>query len=68
MKDLLASGELVAPFKSQADPARAYFAIVSKTRRARPEVGAFVEWLKRKREALGIGVRAHFVQYVTEMA
>ena len=30
VKDLIAAGELVAPFKSQADPARAYFAIVSK--------------------------------------
>jgi LysR family glycine cleavage system transcriptional activator len=46
VKDLLASRELVAPFKSQADPARAYFAIVSKTAASRPEVGAFVEWLK----------------------
>jgi DNA-binding transcriptional LysR family regulator len=46
VKDLIAAGELVAPFKSQADPARAYFAIVSKTASARPEVAAFVEWLK----------------------
>jgi LysR family glycine cleavage system transcriptional activator len=46
VKDLLASGELVAPFKSQADPARAYFAIVSKHASDRPEVAAFVEWLK----------------------
>ncbi len=46
VKDLLAAGELVAPFKSQADPARAYFAIVSKNAAGRPEVAAFVEWLK----------------------
>ena len=46
VKDLLASRELVAPFKSQADPARAYFAIVSKTAASRPEVAAFLEWLK----------------------
>jgi LysR family transcriptional regulator, glycine cleavage system transcriptional activator len=46
VKDLIAAGELVAPFKSQADPARAYFAIVSRTASARPEVVAFVEWLK----------------------
>lgn len=46
VKDLLASGDLVAPFKSQADPARAYFAIVSKTAASRPEVGDFVSWLK----------------------
>ena len=46
VKDLIADGELVAPFKSQADPARAYFAIVSKTAAGRPEVAAFVEWLK----------------------
>jgi len=46
VKDLIADGELVAPFKSQADPARAYFAIVSKNAAGRPEVAAFVEWLK----------------------
>src|SRR5689334_24314198 len=46
VKDLLAAGELVAPFKSQADPARAYFAIVSKSASSRPEVADFVEWLK----------------------
>jgi DNA-binding transcriptional LysR family regulator len=46
VKDLIAGGELVAPFKSQADPARAYFAIVSKNAAARPEVAAFLEWLK----------------------
>jgi DNA-binding transcriptional LysR family regulator len=46
VKDLLAAGELVAPFKSQADPARAYFAIVSKGAASRPEVADFVEWLK----------------------
>src|SRR5919106_4934347 len=46
VKDLIAAGELVAPFKSQADPARAYFAIVSKNAAGRPEVAAFVEWLK----------------------
>jgi DNA-binding transcriptional LysR family regulator len=46
VKDLLASRALVAPFKSQADPARAYFAVVSKPAASRPEVAAFVEWLK----------------------
>ncbi len=46
VKDLLAAGDLVAPFKSQADPARAYFAIVSKGAASRPEVADFVEWLK----------------------
>jgi DNA-binding transcriptional LysR family regulator len=43
---LIRSGELVAPFKSSADPARAYFAIVSKNAAGRPEVVAFLEWLK----------------------
>src|SRR5207247_8943963 len=38
VKDLLVSGELVAPFKSTADPARAYFAIVSTSAEGRPEV------------------------------
>src|SRR5262245_42980782 len=46
VKDLVAAGELVAPFKSQADPARAYFAIVSRNATAKPEVTDFVEWLK----------------------
>ncbi|HSA90611.1 MAG TPA: transcriptional regulator GcvA [Burkholderiales bacterium] len=46
VKDLIRSGELVAPFKSSADPARAYFAILSKNAAGRPEVAAFVEWLK----------------------
>lgn len=45
VRDLLAAKELVAPFKSSADPARAYFAIVSKRAEGRPEVQAFVEWL-----------------------
>jgi DNA-binding transcriptional LysR family regulator len=46
VRDLLASKKLVAPFKSSADPARAYFAIVSKRAEGRPEVQAFVEWLR----------------------
>src|SRR2546422_4458895 len=46
VKDLLASKDLVAPFKSSADPARAYFAIISKAAAGRPEVAAFIEWLK----------------------
>ncbi len=46
VKDLMGSGELVAPFKSSADPARAYFAILSKTAAGRPEVAAFLAWLK----------------------
>jgi DNA-binding transcriptional LysR family regulator len=43
---LIRSGELVAPFKSSADPARAYFAIVSRNAAGRPEVAAFLGWLK----------------------
>jgi len=46
VRDLMRLGELVAPFKSQADPARAYFAIMSKNAAGRPEVAAFVEWLR----------------------
>ncbi len=48
VKDLLDAGDLVAPFKSSADPARAYFAILSKTAEGRPEVGDFVAWLKKE--------------------
>ena len=46
VKDLIDSRQLVAPFKSMADPARAYFVIVSRDAAQRPEVNAFVEWLK----------------------
>ena len=48
VKDLIAAGELVAPFKSTADPARAYFAILSREAAGRPEVADFVEWLKKE--------------------
>jgi DNA-binding transcriptional LysR family regulator len=48
VKDLLATKELVAPFTSSADPARAYFAIVSKSAASRPEVVDFVAWLKEE--------------------
>ena len=48
VKDLLASGELVAPFKSTADPARAYYAIMAKNAAGRPEVNEFVAWLKHE--------------------
>jgi LysR family glycine cleavage system transcriptional activator len=46
VKDLLAEKKLVAPFKTTADPARAYFVIPSKAAASRPEVQEFVEWLK----------------------
>ena len=46
VREALASGELVAPFKRSADPARGYFAIVSKHAAGRPEVADFVAWLK----------------------
>src|SRR5256886_15627592 len=46
VKDLLLSRELVAPFKSSADPARAYFAVAAQDAAGRPEVAAFIEWLK----------------------
>ncbi len=48
VKDLLASKELIAPFKSAADPARAYFAIISKNADGRPEVADFVAWLREE--------------------
>jgi DNA-binding transcriptional LysR family regulator len=53
VRKLLASGELVAPFKRTADPARGYFAIVSKNSAGRPEVADFIAWLKEeaKKEA-----------------
>jgi DNA-binding transcriptional LysR family regulator len=46
VREALAAGELVAPFRRSADPARAYFAIVSKNAAARPEVKEFLAWLR----------------------
>jgi len=48
VREAMSSGELVAPFKRSADPARAYFAIVSKNSEGRPEVADFVSWLKEE--------------------
>jgi len=51
VREALASGELVAPFKRSADPARAYFAIVSRNAGARPEVADFLAWLRAEAAA-----------------
>ena len=48
VRKAIAAGDLVAPFKRTADPARAYYAIVSKNSAGRPEVAAFVAWLKEE--------------------
>jgi DNA-binding transcriptional LysR family regulator len=48
VRKLLTAGDLVAPFKRSADPARGYFAIVSKHAEGRPEVANFVAWLKEE--------------------
>jgi len=48
VREAIAAGELVAPFKRSTDPARAYFAIVSKHSAGRPEVADFVAWLKEE--------------------
>jgi len=48
LKDLLAAKELVAPLKGSADPARSYFAIVSRNAAGRAEAVDFVEWLKEE--------------------
>lgn len=48
VRDLMLAKELVAPFTSSADPARAYFAIVSPSAANRPEVAGFVAWLKEE--------------------
>jgi LysR family glycine cleavage system transcriptional activator len=55
VREALAAGELVAPFKRSADPARAYFAVLSPTAESRSEVRAFVAWLRR--EAAGEEVK-----------
>ena len=46
VREAMASGELVAPFKRSSDPARAYYAVISKHADGRPEVADFVAWLK----------------------
>src|SRR5438128_2568261 len=46
VKDLLAEKKLVAPFKTAADPARAYFVIAATAAAGRAEVKDFIEWLK----------------------
>ena len=46
VREALASGDLVAPFRRSAESARAYFAIVSESAAARPEVAEFVAWLR----------------------
>jgi LysR family glycine cleavage system transcriptional activator len=48
VREAIAAGELVAPFKRSADPARAYYAIVSKNSAGRPAVADFVAWLKEE--------------------
>lgn len=48
VRDLMHAKELVAPFTSTADPARAYFAITSKAAASRPEALDFLEWLKEE--------------------
>jgi DNA-binding transcriptional LysR family regulator len=48
VRKMLTSGELVAPFKRTADPARAYYAVVSKSSAGRPEVADFVNWLREE--------------------
>lgn len=49
--ELIRSGRLVAPFASAAEPARAYFVIVSASAADRPEVADFVAWLKTEARA-----------------
>ena len=49
--DLIKAGRLVAPFTSTAEPARGYFAIVSKHAGSRPEVADFVAWLRAEARA-----------------
>jgi DNA-binding transcriptional LysR family regulator len=58
LNDALAAGELVAPFKRTADPARAYYAVVSPNAHGRPEVAAFVAWLKREAASAGSRTKA----------
>jgi len=51
LNDVIEAGDLVAPFKRTADPARAYYAVVSPNAQGRPEVADFVAWLKKEATA-----------------
>ncbi len=46
VREALAAGALVAPFKRSAESTRAYYAIVAKTAATRPEVSEFLAWLR----------------------
>jgi DNA-binding transcriptional LysR family regulator len=46
VREAMASGELMAPFKRSSDPARAYYAVVSQHAEGRPEVADFLAWLR----------------------
>ena len=48
VREAIAVGDLVAPFKRSADPARAYFAVLARDAAARPEVAAFLAWLREE--------------------
>jgi len=48
VREAIAAGDLVAPFKRSADPARAYYVILSKHSGGRPEVADFVAWLREE--------------------
>jgi DNA-binding transcriptional LysR family regulator len=51
LNDANRAGEHAAPFKRTADPARAYYAVVSPNAAERVEVKDFVAWLKREATA-----------------
>ena len=44
--ELLRDGRLVAPFPKKFDSARGYYVLIAPHARGRPEVEAFVEWLR----------------------
>ena len=48
VRKMITSGELVAPFTRTTDPARGYYAVLSKNSAGRPEVTDFVNWLKEE--------------------
>ena len=48
VRQAIAAGELVAPFKRSADPVRAYYVIQSRHAGGRPEVADFVAWLREE--------------------
>ena len=48
VRDAMRAGRLVAPFRVRGESTRAFYALASENARSRPEVAAFVDWLREE--------------------